>query len=271
MAPDPKSPDPKSPNPKSPTLPLISGGDIPLVGFGTWQLTGASARDAVRTALEAGYRHIDTATMYRNEKEVGAAIRDSGIDREDIFVTTKLPPSLAGRARQTIEESLRLLDTDYVDLWLIHWPPDGDASPKTWAEFLAARDDGLARAVGVSNYEPSQIDELLDATGEGPAVNQIPWSPRQYDEKRVAHSRDRGVVLEGYSPFKGSDLEDPVLREIAEAHGVSAAQVIVRWHIEHEIVVIPKSARPERIASNFDVWNFALTPDDVARVDALAR
>lgn len=260
-----------SPSRKSPALPLTSGGDIPLVGFGTWQLTGRSARDAVRTALETGYRHIDTATMYRNEQDVGAAIRESGIDRGEIFVTTKLPPSLAGRARKTIEESLRLLGTDYVDLWLIHWPPNGGASPDTWRELLAARADGLSRAVGVSNYDPSEIDELIEATGEAPAVNQIPWSPRQYDEKRLAHSRERGVVLEGYSPFKGSNLKDAVLREIAEAHGVSTAQVIVRWHIEHEIVVIPKSATPERIASNFDVWNFSLTPDDVARIDALGH
>jgi diketogulonate reductase-like aldo/keto reductase len=257
--------------PKPLTLPLNSGGKIPLLGFGTWQITGASARDAVRTALETGYRHIDTATIYRNEQDVGAAIRDSGLDRTEIFVTTKLPPSLAGRARATIEESLRLLGTDYVDLWLIHWPPDDDASPKTWKAMLAAREDGLAKAVGVSNYDPAQIDELVETAGEAPAVNQVPWSPQQYDEKRLAHSRERGVVLEGYSPFKGSNLKDPVLRNIAEAHEVTTAQVIVRWHIEHEIVVIPKSATPERIASNFDVWNFSLTPDDVARIDALGH
>ena len=119
--------------------------------------------------------------------------------------------------------------------------------------------------------KPINVDELIEATGEAPAVNQIPWSPRQHDGKRLAHSRERGVVLEGYSPFKGSNLTDPVLREIAEAHRVSTAQVIVRWHIEHEIVVIPKSATPERIASNFDVWSFSLTPDDVARIDALGH
>jgi 2,5-diketo-D-gluconate reductase A len=254
----------------TPTLPLNSGGQIPMLGFGTWQLTGKSARDAVRNALEVGYRHFDTATMYKNEQDVGAAIRDSGIDRGDLFVTTKLPPSQANHARKTLHESLRLLGTDYVDLWLIHWPVDDSASPSTWRELLAARDAGLARAVGVSNYEPAQIDELIDVTGEAPAVNQIPWSPKEYDEKRLAHSRDRGVVLEGYSPFKRSNLSDPVLREVAEAHGKSTTQVILRWHIEHEIVVIPKSATPDRIAANFEVWDFSLTPDEVRRIDALS-
>lgn len=254
----------------TPTLALNSGGTIPILGFGTWQATATQATDAVRTALEVGYRHIDTATMYRNEQQVGAAVRESGVAREDVFITTKLPPSQADRARQTLEESLRLLGSDYVDLWLIHWPVDDQASPKTWRELLAARDAGLAKAVGVSNYSPAQIDELIDATGEAPAVNQIPWSPRQHDEKRLAHSRERGVVLEGYSPFKGSNLKDPVLREIADRHGVTTAQVVVRWHVEHEIVVIPKSVTPDRIAANFDVWGFSLTPDDVARIDALA-
>jgi 2,5-diketo-D-gluconate reductase A len=249
---------------------MNSGDSIPIVGFGTWQATGRTARIAVRTALEHGYRHVDTATIYRNEREVGEAIRESGVPRADIFVTTKLPPSDAHRARQTLDKSLRLLGTDYVDLWLIHWPVDGGASIQTWRALLAARDAGLAKAVGVSNYDPAKIDELIQASGEAPAVNQIPWSPRQHDKKRLAHSRERGVVLEGYSPFKGSDLQDPVLREIAATHGKTTAHIIVRWHIEHEIVVIPKSASPERIAANFDVWDFALSPDDVARIDSLA-
>lgn len=253
----------------TPTLPLNSGGEIPVVGFGTWQLTGKSARGAVRAALDVGYRHFDTATMYKNEPDVGAAIRDSGVDRADLFLTTKLQPSQANHARAALHESLRLLGTEYLDLWLIHWPVDDDGSPSTWRELLAARDAGLTRAVGVSNYDQTQIDELLDVTGEVPAVNQIPWSPKEYDEKRLAYHRERGVVLEGYSPFKRSNLSDPVLREVAAAHGKSTTQVILRWHIEHEIVVIPKSATPERIAANFDVFDFSLTPDEVRRIDAL--
>jgi len=244
---------------------------IPILGFGTWQLSGDSARESVRTALEIGYRHLDTATWYDNETEVGVAIRESGIPREEIFVTTKLPPTHADRAIETLEASLRQLGTDYVDLWLIHWPIDDEASPQTWQELLDAQGAGKARAVGVSNYSPSQVDELIDATGVAPAVNQIPWSPWQYDEKQLAHSRERGVALEGYSPFRGSELDDPVLGAIAQSHGVTASQVILRWHVEHGVVVIPKSATPERIATNFDIWGFALTPDEVMRINALAE
>jgi diketogulonate reductase-like aldo/keto reductase len=255
----------------APTLPLRGGGQIPVLGFGTWKMSGKTARDAVRTALDVGYRHIDTATIYGNENEVGEAIRASGLSRQDVFVTTKLPPSRASRVRETLEQSLRLLKTDYVDLWLIHWPIDGSASPQTWRQLLDARADGLARSVGVSNYHPAQIDQLIAATGEAPEVNQIAWSPSLYDESRLAHSRDRGVVLEGYSPFKRSNLKDALLREIAETHAVSTAQIIVRWHVQHEIVVIPKSVHRDRIVSNFDVFTFSLSDDDMARIDALAR
>ncbi|HZG95659.1 MAG TPA: aldo/keto reductase [Mycobacteriales bacterium] len=252
------------------TIPMTGGGAIPVLGFGTWQATGQECYDAVRAALDVGYRHIDTATIYRNEGDVGRALNDSGVPRSEVFVTTKLPPERAGRERQTIERSLRDLGTDYVDLWLIHWPAGGDASPKTWQALVELRDEGLARAVGVSNYSPAQVDELIDATGVAPAVNQIRWSPAVYDESRLAHSRQRGVVLEGYSPFKASDLSDPVLAEVASAHGVTPAQVVLRWHIDTGVVVIPKSARPERIAANFDVWDFALTADEVSRVSALS-
>lgn len=249
------------------------GGEVamPLVGFGTWQIGGRKGYDAVRAALSTGYRHIDTATMYGNEDVVGRAVRDSGIDRREIFITTKLPPERAGRARATIEASLRALGTPYVDLWLIHWPPGNRASPDTWRELLAAQRDGLTRSVGVSNYATSQLDELVSATGTAPAVNQIRWGPSLFDARRLAEHRDRGVVLEGYSPFKSSNLRDPVLVDIASAHGVTAGQVVLRWHLEHGIVVIPKSVRAERIAANFDVFGFALSAAEVARIDALGR
>jgi diketogulonate reductase-like aldo/keto reductase len=243
---------------------------MPLVGFGTWQVTGARGFRAIREALDVGYRHLDTATMYGNEAILGRAIRDSGVPREDLFITTKLPPSRAGRERATLDESLRALDTSYVDLWLIHWPPGGRARPEAWRQLLAARDAGLARNAGVSNYSIRQIDELVAATGEAPAVNQIPWSPFLYDAGTLAESRERGVVLEGYSPFKRSDLRHPVLRSIAERHGVTPAQVVLRWHIEHRVVVIPKSVTAERIRSNFDLFGFALSPDEVAWIDGLA-
>jgi 2,5-diketo-D-gluconate reductase A len=252
-------------------VPLSGGGQMPVLGFGTWQMTGRQAAEAVLLALETGYRHIDTATMYRNEAEVGDAIRESGVGRENVFVTTKLPANLAARARHTLDESLRLLGTDYVDLWLIHWPVDHGASPETWRELLAAREAGLAKNVGVSNYSPAQLDELVAATGVVPAVNQIPWSPKHYDARLYAYHREHNIVLEGYSPFKGSDLKDQVLVEIANAHGVTAAQVVLRWHIEKSIVVIPKSSTPERIRANFDVDGFALTAGEVERIDALGR
>jgi 2,5-diketo-D-gluconate reductase A len=253
------------------TVTLSNGAEMPLVGFGTWQLRGQEAYDATRHALEIGYRHLDTATMYRNEAEVGQALRDSGVPREEVFVTTKLPPERAGREQETIAASLKALGVHTVDLWLIHWPPGGGQSTRIWREFIAARDAGQTRAIGVSNYSTSQIDELVQATGEAPAVNQIPWSPFGYSAETVAEHKDRGVVLEGYSPLKGSDLRNPVLREIAEKHGVTVPQVILRWHLEHQVVVIPRSARKERIAANCDLYGFELSAGEVSRIDALAR
>jgi diketogulonate reductase-like aldo/keto reductase len=254
-----------------PTVRLRGGVAMPVLGLGTWQAQGRRGYDAVRYALELGYRHLDTATFYRNEAEVGRAVRDSGVPREEVFITTKLPPGRAGRERNTIAESLRELAMEYVDLWLVHWPPGDRARPETWQQLLGIRDDGLAHAVGVSNYSIGQIDELTEATGEAPAVNQIPWSPAQHDARLVAAHRERGVVVEGYSPFKGSDLRHPVLREISLAHGVSPAQVVLRWHIQHEIVVIPKSVTRERIAENLNVFGFTLTPAEMSRIDALGR
>ena len=254
-----------------PAVPLPRGGALPLLGFGTWQLTGSRCYQAVRHALRVGYRHLDTARMYRNEAEVGQAVRDSGVPRERLFVTTKLPPGDAGRERRSIRASLEALGLDYVDLWLIHWPPAGRASPQVWKELLAVRDQGLARAVGVSNYGVAQLDELLQATGEAPAVNQIRWSPWLYEAARLEAHRRRGVVLEGYSPFKSSRLRDPLLAEVAAAHGVSPAQVVLRWHLEHGVPVIPKSATAGRIAANVDVFGFSLAEAEVRRLDGLAR
>jgi diketogulonate reductase-like aldo/keto reductase len=252
------------------TIPLPGGGAMPIVGFGTWALTGRRGYEAIRTALEAGYRHLDTATAYGNEAEVGRAIRDSGVDREDVFVTTKLPAERAGRARETLDRSLRDLGVDHVDLWLVHWPPGGRAAPDTWRELVAAHHGGLARAIGVSNYSTAQLDELIGATGEVPSVNQIPWGPSRHDPARLAEHRERGVVVEGYSPIKNADLRNPALRAAADAHGVTSAQVVVRWHVQHGIVVIPKSATPERIRSNGDVFGFALTDAEMAAIDATA-
>jgi diketogulonate reductase-like aldo/keto reductase len=248
---------------------IAEGVSMPLLGLGTWMARGNSAERAVARALEVGYRHIDTALAYRNEAEVGRALAASGLPREEVFVTTKMWPDRAGRERETIEESLDALGLEQVDLWLIHWPPGGQARPDVWERFLEAQAEGLARAVGVSNYPVAQLDELEQATGRLPSVNQIEWSPALYDQQTLDEHRRRGVQLEGYSPLKTVDLRNRQLVEIAERHGVTAAQVVIRWHLEHEIVVIPKSANPDRIAENADVFGFSLSDDEVAALDAL--
>ena len=242
---------------------------IPLLGLGTWQSDGDDAYRAVRHALDVGYRHIDTATGYGNQDQVGRAIADSDVPRDQVFLTTKLPPDAAGRERETLEESLRLLGVDQLDLWLVHWPPNGEATPATWQAFRDLRDEGLVRAIGVSNYSLEQIDELIEATGEAPAINQIPWSPSDFDLGVVSGHAQRAVALEGYSPFKRTDTSDPVLASIADAHGVTVQQVVLLWHLRHRVVVIPKSVDPARIEANIDVLGFTLSDEDVARIDAL--
>jgi len=248
---------------------LAGGGEIPLVGLGTWRLTDDAARDAVGWALDAGYRHIDTATAYGNEREVGRAIQASGVARDDVFVTTKMPAEAVGRERATLEQSLTAMNIDHVDLWLVHWPPDRTAGLTSWHEFVRARDDGLARAIGVSNYSLAQIDELTEATGVTPEINQIRWSPSLFDQATLDAHRQRGVALEGYSPFRAGGLDEALLLDIADAHQATAAQVVIRWHLQHEIVVIPKSARRERIVDNVDVAGLILTEAEMDAIDAI--
>jgi diketogulonate reductase-like aldo/keto reductase len=249
------------------TAPLPAGGAMPLLGFGTWQITGPTAQQATEAALAAGYRHLDTATIYGNEREVGAGLSASGVPREQVFLTTKCPPDQAGSARQVLEQSLEALGVDQVDLWLVHW---SGAGVPMWETFVAAREAGLTRDVGVSNYSLEQLDECERATGVLPAVNQVKWSPLLHDAAVEQGHRDRGVVLEGYSALRGGTLDHPVITGIAERLGRTPAQVIVRWHLEHGTVVIPKSSDPERIRSNADVGGFTLSADDVAAMDALA-
>jgi diketogulonate reductase-like aldo/keto reductase len=249
----------------------LRNGFMPLLGFGTWQISNSAAQQVTAQALQAGYRHIDTATAYRNESGIGKALASSTLARESVFVTTKLPPDHAGRERRTLEESLSKLRVDYVDLWLVHWPPNGRAAPRVWEQFVSARQDGLARAVGVSNYSLGQIDELAAATGVTPEVNQIRWGPSIYDLAVVSGLQQRGVVLEGYSPFKVSNLSDPTLVSIASGHDATPAQVIVAWHIAHGFVVIPKSSHVERIVANAAGARIELTADEVAAIDGLSR
>ena len=240
-----------------------------MLGFGTWQIKGDDAVRATAVALEAGYRHLDTATVYGNESEVGRGLADSGVPRDDVFVTTKCPPSNAGRGLDTLRRSLDNLGTDHVDLWLIHWPGDGSANSDLWGEFVEANEAGLAREIGVSNFDAALLDEVTKATGVTPAVNQIEWSPLLYDADAVAAHRDRDIVLEGYSALRGGTLTHPVIVGIADRLGRTAAQVIIRWHLQHRFVVIPKSVNPDRIRSNADVGGFELSDDDMSALDAL--
>jgi 2,5-diketo-D-gluconate reductase A len=252
-----------------PAAGLPGGGSMPLLGFGTWQITGPQAYDAVRTALDVGYRHLDTATVYRNEEEVGRALADSGVPREEVFVTTKVPPS-ADDPRTVLETSLQKLGTDHLDLWLIHWTEGDSIHADLWQVLLEAKEAGRVRDVGVSNYSLDQIDRLTEATGQQPAVNQIEWAPTLYDDEVARGHAERGIVLEGYSALKNTDLDDAVLREIAASHDVSPAQVLLRWHLDHGFVAIPKSVTPERIEQNFAVTGFSLSAEEVGRIDALA-
>jgi diketogulonate reductase-like aldo/keto reductase len=249
---------------------LPSGARMPLLGFGTWQIKGDEAVQATSAALRSGYRHLDTATVYGNEAEVGRALSGSGVDRDEVFVTTKCPPRNAGRELETLQESLAALGTDHVDLWLIHWSGGDDTDLGLWRAFVQAQEQGLARDIGVSNFSAAQVDALTEATGVAPAVNQIEWSPLLYDAEVLEQHRSRGVTLEGYSALRGGTLEHPAIVEVAERTGRTPAQVIVRWHLQHGVVVIPKSRDAGRIASNADVGGFELSDDDMATLDGLA-
>jgi 2,5-diketo-D-gluconate reductase A len=250
------------------TLPLAAGA-IPLVGFGTWQLRGEECYTATLAALEAGYRHLDTATMYRNEAEVGRAIVDSGVDRDEVFVTTKYNPRSGGDERATLEQSLAALGTDHVDLWLVHAPASDNV--RVWERFVAAQSDGQARDIGVSNFSLAQVDRVHEATGVLPSVNQIEWRPSLYDSRVADGHASRGVVLEGYSALRGGSLRDPVVNRVADDVGRTPAQVLVRWHVQHGFVVIPRSSQPDRVRANADVAGFTLSDEQMSALDALGR
>jgi diketogulonate reductase-like aldo/keto reductase len=248
---------------------LDRGSQMPLLGFGTWQIKGSDAVRATAAALETGYRHLDTATVYGNEGQVGRALAESGVSRDDLFLTTKCPPNRAGQELDTLRRSLDLLQTDHVDLWLIHWPGDGSTNLDLWAAFVEARESGLAREIGVSNFDVELVDTVTKAAGVAPAVNQVEWSPLLYDAGVLAAHRARDVVLEGYSALRGGTLDHPAIVDIADRIGRTPAQVIIRWHLQHQVVVIPKSVHPERIRANADVGGFTLTEEDMATLDTL--
>ena len=253
------------------TVDIGGGRRLPIVGLGTWNVSGGDATRAVRAAIECGYRHVDTAYGYGNEAEIGQALRGTGLDREEVFLTSKIPPRRIGYEEETLAGSLRQLQTEYLDLWLIHSPPaTADESARLWEWAIGAREQGRVRTIGVSNYSTSQIDDLAAATGVMPAVNQIRWSPALFDPGRMAQMRERSIALEGFSAIRLTDLDEPRLVTVAAAHGVTTAQVLVRWQLQHGIVVLPRSVRADRIRENFSVWDFELTPGELALIDAMS-
>ncbi|MFH8788257.1 aldo/keto reductase [Streptomyces roseoverticillatus] len=247
---------------------------MPPLGFGTWQLKGDDAYRAVSLALEAGYRHLDTATLYGNEDAVGKALAVGGLPRDEVFVTTKFAQRSPGREPEALARSLDRLGLERVDLWLLHYPlKDPGENAAVWDAFLAAADEGLATDVGVSNHSLDQLDALTAATGRTPAVNQIRLNPPLYDPAVVEGHHDRQVVLEGHSPLRPRKpgLAHPAVVEIAAAHGATPAQVVLAWQLAHRIPAIPRSGHPERILENFHATDLDLTPGDIARIDALGK
>ncbi|MFC6287317.1 aldo/keto reductase [Nocardioides sp. GCM10027113] len=260
-----------------PTITLHDQTTIPQLGFGTWQVPPEDTADVVSQALEVGYRHIDTAQMYGNEKGVGAAIADSGLTREDIYVTSKLNNGFhrPDDARRAFDETLGALGLDRIDLFLIHWPLptlyDGDyvSTWRTLAEFV---EDGRATSVGVSNFQPAHLDRIIEETGVVPAVNQIEVHPYFTNEAARAASIRHGVEVEAWSPIaQGQVLDDAVIGEIAQRHGKTPAQVTLRWHVERGDIVFPKSLRQERMRENFEIFDFTLSAAEVDAISALDR
>lgn len=260
-----------------PSIKLNDGTTIPQLGFGVFQIDPADTVEAVTTALEVGYRHIDTAEMYGNEKEVGEALRSSGIAREEVYVTSKLNNGFhrPEDAERAFEKTLSDLGLDKIDLFLVHWPLptryDGDLV-STWRTMASFVEDGRAASVGVSNFQPAHLQRIVDETGVVPVINQVEVHPYFTNEEVRAANAEHGIATEAWSPIaQGGVLDDPVISEIAEAKGKSTAQVTLRWHIERGDIVFPKSVTRSRVEDNFDLFDFSLTDDEVARISALDK
>jgi len=259
----------------SPVIQLGNGVLIPQLGYGTYKVAPPDAYRAVREALEVGYRHIDTAEMYGNEAQVGAAIADSGLPRDEVFITSKLnnPYHEPQAAREAFAKTLDDLRIEQIDLFLIHWPMAKTTNyVETWQTMLEFEADGRCRAVGTSNFQEHHLRAIIDATGVAPALNQVELHPYLAQRPLVALHAELGIVTASWSPLaRGVLLQDPVVRELAEQVGRTAAQVVIRWHLHHGLVVIPKSAHRERMIQNADVFDFELSAQQMASLDALDR
>ncbi len=260
-----------------PDITLNNGNTIPQLGFGVFQIEPQDTAEAVREALRVGYRHIDTAEMYGNEREVGEGIRASGLDRGDLFVTSKLNNSFhePDDARRAFDETLSELGFDYVDLFLIHWPLptlyDGDYV-STWKTMEEFKGDGRARSIGVSNFQIEHLERLAAETDTVPAVNQIEVHPYFTNDAVRQYGQQHGIATEAWSPIaQGGVLEDPTITEIAEKVGKTPAQVVLRWHIQRGDIVFPKSVTPSRIQENFEIFDFELDPSDMEEISALDK
>lgn len=261
---------------EQPYISLNDGAEIPQIGLGVWQASdGDETYDAVLAAIKTGYRLIDTAMVYQNESAVGRAVKDSGVARKDLFITTKLWNSDQGheRVRPAIENSLERLGLDYIDLYLIHWPtPARDLYVETWKEFEKLKSEGLAKSIGVSNFRIEDLERLKNETGTIPVVNQIELHPRFQQRELREYCQKEGIAVESWSPIggsKGNLLSDETLSSIASRYDKSPAQIVIRWHLQHGLIVIPKSVHEHRINENFDVFGFELSADDMALIDTL--
>ncbi|WP_418602743.1 aldo/keto reductase [Mycolicibacterium sp. SCSIO 43805] len=258
-----------------PTIDLNDGNRIPQLGFGVFQIPPDDTADAVKTALDVGYRHIDTAEMYQNEKGVGDGIRNAGIDRSEVFITSKLNNGFhkPDDARRAFDETLSALGFDYVDLFLIHWPLPtlyGGDYVSTWKTLEEFKKDGRARSIGVSNFQVEHLKRLAQETDTVPAVNQVEVHPYFANNEVRVYGQQHGIETEAWSPIaQGKVLDDPVITRIAEAAGKSPAQVVLRWHIQRGDIVFPKSVTPQRIKDNFALFDFELGQDDVDAITTL--
>ncbi len=252
------------------TLTLNNGVKVPRLGFGTYQITpGEETQECVEYALKCGYRHIDTAAYYENEASVGEAIRNSGVSRGEVFVTTKLKNSDHADPLKAFDVSYSKLDLDYVDLYLIHWPVPG-LRVNSWKVLEEIYDSGRVKAIGVSNFTVKHLDELIAQTNIIPAVNQVEFSPYLYQKDLLDYCVEKGIQLEAYCPLtRAQKLSDPILVKIAQAYGKSPAQILIRWSLQHDLVVLPKSSRFVKIKENSEVFDFELSVDDMCLLDLM--